>query len=247
MRQRFLIDSLLKSAQYKKREESWLHVPYEQELIILNMVRAGDVGGLQSALNLFDPRDHLSSDRLRQRKYELIASVTLITRWAVEGGLDIETAYGLADAYINAADQTQDQQTVISYIHEAPVHFAMLVRDQHRAHRLSKPVLQSIEYIDGNLHDKIVVSDVAQHVKRNASYLSTLFKRETGMTVSAYILQKKLEAAKQLLSDTDMPIAQISSTFAFSTQSYFSSVFAKMYGETPRQYRKQFFRTHKSA
>ena len=242
----FLIDTVLLNSKYNKREASWLHVPYEKELAVLNMVKNGDVSGLQDILSLFDPRDHLSRDTLRQRKYEFVAAITLVTRWAVEGGLDVETAYGLADAYIRATDETDDRNVVISFVNEAPVHFALLVQEQKRKHRLSKPVFLSIEYIDSRLHEAIVLADVAAHAGKNPSYLSTLFKKETGATISAYILQKKLAEAKQLLAGTDMPIAQISNTLAFSTQSYFSAVFARECNETPRQYRKRFFRNHQA-
>jgi len=244
MAYKFLVDEVLKSIRYKKREEPWQHVPYEQELILLDMVKKGDVNGLRGSLVGFDPRDHLSSDEIRQRRYELIASVTLITRWAVEGGLDIETAYDTADAYINAADSAKNSSSIISLIREAPIHFASLVRDNKRKYRLPKSVLQCIEYIESNLHSIISMQQLSEYTERNCSYLSTLFKKEVGIPISLYIKKKKLEEAKALLSNTDMPIAQIANLLAFCTQSYFSSAFIKETGETPREYRKRTFRIH---
>lgn len=245
MASKFLVDEILKDAQYKKREEPWLHIPYEQELVLLNLVKAGDTEGIRDAFVHFDPRDHLSSSKLRQRKYELIATATLLTRWAVEGGLDVETAYDLADAYINTADKTDDVNTVIALIKEAPLHFATMVAGNKRKHRLPKPVLQCIEYIESNLHSAISVRQLAAHTGKNASYLSTLFKRETGLSISDYIMEKKLEEARQMLAGTDAPIAGIANTLSFGSQSYFSYVFKQHFGETPRAYRQRNFRAHR--
>jgi len=245
MRDGFLVDSVLKSIRHKKREEPWQHVPYEQELILLSMVKKGDVEGLRNRYGDFDLRNHLSSDEIRQRQYELVAIVTLITRWAVEGGLDVETAYDLADAYINAADVAKDTGEVISLIREAPQHFAYLVRTNKRKHQLPKPVLQCFEYIESNLHSTISMQQLSDYTGRNTSYLSTLFKKEVGIPISKHISNKKLEEAKALLSNTDMPIAQIANLLSYCTQSYFSHIFVTETGETPREYRLRTFRNVK--
>ena len=241
---KFIIDKMLSESRYQKREEPWLRTPYEYELILLNMVKLGDVEGIRNSMFHYDMRNHLSSNTLQQRRYELVASVTLFTRMAVEGGLDIETANDLSDAYINAADKTNDINLIVVLVKEASLHFATLVRDNKSKgnHRLPKPVMHCVEYIESHLHTTITMTNLSEYTKYNASYLSTLFHKERGMTISSYILQRKLEEACQLLSDTNIPITQIASILAFSTQSYFSHAFLKIYGETPRQYRKRNFR-----
>ena len=122
-------------------------------------------------------RDHLSYNTLRQRHDELVASVTLFTRWAVEGGLDVETAYDLADAYINVADNTTNLNLIVTLIREASIHFASLVRDNKRQPLLPKPVLQCIEYIESHLHETITLTYLATYTKHNASYLSTFARK----------------------------------------------------------------------
>ena len=245
MAPKFRIEALLAHERYKKREEPWLHIPYEIELKILNMVKIGNVAGLQNSASRFDARQHLSSSTLRQRKYEMIATVTLITRWAVEGGLDMETAYGLADAYIVATDKSDDIQTITTLLREVPVHFATLVYENNRKeNRYSKPVLQCIEFIHSNLHKSITLPELAEFVKKNPSYLSTLFKQETGQSISKYIRIKKIEEATLLLGEDNMSISQIAYALAFTTQSYFSAVFKAHFGETPQQYRTRTFREH---
>ena len=241
MAAKFYIDKVLSSAHYQKREAPWVHMPYEAELKMLNLIKGGGyVDELIDINTYFDERQHLSKGTLKQRKNELVALVTLATRWAVEGGLDVETAYDLSDAYILATDQTDNYETIITLIKEAPVHFASLVREKNRReNKLSKPVIQCIEYIEIHLHQQIAFSQLVEHVQKNPTYLSTLFKKETGLTVSLYIRKRKLEEAKVLLTDTSMTISQISYSLAFDTQSYFSAVFKDSFGETPGQYRSR--------
>ncbi len=243
--EKFRIQQFYQSALYDKREASWNHVPYERELIILEMVKRGDVERLHDITSFFVARDHLSKNALRQRQYEMVASATLVTRWAVEGGLDIETAYSLADAYINAADSSRDAAEILALIRELPLHFAALVRERAQSRAFSRPIIKCVEYIESNLHSAITLGDLAAHVGRNASYLSVLFKKETGQNISAFILKKRLDEAQELLANTEMPISQIADTLMFNSQSYFTAIFLKQTGETPGQFRKRVFRNHR--
>jgi len=233
---------------YIKREERWLHVPYERELLVLEMVKDGDVEGLEEFFraneNLIDFHNHLSGNPVRQRMYELVATITLLTRWAVEGGLDGETAYSLADAYIRTADGIESQNEIILLALQAPFDFAERVRSAKRVESLSRPVLQCIEYIESNLHYPISLEDLATYTKRNASYISDLFKKEMGLSVTPYILGKRMDAAKHLLVHAELSVSQVAYTLGFTSQSYFSAVFKKHTGDTPRQYRNKCFRNH---
>jgi AraC-like DNA-binding protein len=230
-----------------KREEQWVHTPYEQELAILNLIKQGDiegveVSGLGQAFELHD--EHLSEDRLRQRKYELIAAITLVSRWAMEGGADMESAYSLADAYIQVADTNTRQGEILELHHALRRDFAALVRQGQKRQLRSRPVLRCIEYIESHLHHPIILEDLAAHVRLNAAYLSALFRQEMGIHIMAYINGKRLEEAKRLLVETGLPIADIAGTLGFNTPSYFSRVFRKAAGLTPAQYRSRLFRSH---
>jgi AraC-like DNA-binding protein len=236
---------------YHKREEQWSHVPYEKELLILNQVKSGDVEALKDTLKareeLFPPHDeHLSENPLRQRKYELVAAVTMVSRWAVEGGLEVETAYSLADAYIQVGDNAKTQREIFSLHQTLPIDFAALVRDRKRNQTHSKPIIQCIDYIESNLHYPISLEDLAVHTSRSGAYLSVRFKQETGIALKDYIQRKRLEEAKRLLTHTELPVSDIAETLAFNSRSYFAVVFREHTGESPTQYRSRFFRTHQS-
>jgi len=237
-------------ATFARREEQWQHMPYERELQILDLVRCGDVDGLRELRALrqdtLDFHQHMADDPLRQRKYELVALTTLVTRWAVEGGLDVETAYSLADDTIRAADRMKSQKDVIELLVTVPESFAARVRAAKRGKIHSRIVMRCIEYIDSNLHYRITLDDMAAYAGRTASYISFLFHEETGSTIKQYILQRRLDVAQRQLLDTDMPISQIAVTNGFRSQQYFSTLFRSQMGETPNQYRNRMFRRHTS-
>ena len=67
--------------------------------------------------------------------------------------------------------------------------------------------------------------------------------KEMGISVSSYIQNKKIETAQNMLCHSDYAISVISSTLAFPSQSYFTSVFREKTGKTPKQYRAEHFRT----
>ena len=73
----------------------------------------------------------------------------------------------------------------------------------------------------------------------SAPYFSRLFKKETGYSVSSYILAKKLETAKSMLASSSYSIAEISASLAFPSQSYFTNVLKKDCGLTPKEYRSK--------
>ena len=73
----------------------------------------------------------------------------------------------------------------------------------------------------------------------NASYLSALFKKETGVTLTEYINQKRMKQAARLLTSTKLQIQTISQYCGISDVNYFSKLFKKYAGKTPNEFRKE--------
>ena len=106
----------------------------------------------------------------------------------------------------------------------------------------AKPVVLCLDYIYEHLHEPIRVSSLAEFAGLNPSYLSTLFKKETGVSISAYVLSKRMEAAKNMLKFSPYSYAEIAAMLAFSSQSHFTRVFKVQTGYTPKAYRNRFYR-----
>ena len=109
---------------------------------------------------------------------------------------------------------------------------------------LSKPIVLCIDYIYSHIHYRITIKELAAYLKLSESYLSKLFHKEMGLPLSEYILNLKIEKAKNLLQYSDYNIVDIANYLSFSSQSHFIQVFQKKTGLTPHKYRTQHFRSN---
>ena len=82
------------------------------------------------------------------------------------------------------------------------------------------------------------LSELAEYVKVSPEYLSSSFHTWTGKTITEYTRDQRIEAAKILLKEKNYTLAEISSLFCFNSQSYFTKVFARKVGVTPRKYQE---------
>lgn len=229
---------------FLRRENNTRHHKYDEELEIYDRVKAGDMQGVEISMELFTSNlsGHLSDDPVRNYKYLFIASTTLTTRFAIEGGMDEENAYTASDLYIQRVDQCQDTDSIIQLYRDMLTYFTRAMADLKKESVYSKPIVLCMDYVYYHLHEKITIDLLAEYVHLNSNYLSSLFKKETGQTVLDYITGKRMEAAKNMLLYSDASYADIASTLAFNSQSYFTKVFRQTYGLTPGEYRKRFFR-----
>jgi AraC-like DNA-binding protein len=104
---------------------------------------------------------------------------------------------------------------------------------------LSPAIRDCQEYIFRNLHAKITLDDLARVSGFSVPYLSTLFKKEVGQTITAYILALKVKTAQELLLNTRRTSKSIAYLLNFSSQSYFIRCFKRVAGMTPREYRRR--------
>lgn len=94
------------------------------------------------------------------------------------------------------------------------------------------------KYIVLHIHQEITREEIAQAVYLSPDYVARIFKRETGLTLNAYIVEKRIGLAKQLLSSTEIPVGDISSNLGYSSFSHFTKLFKNSEGVTPSEYRK---------
>lgn len=99
-------------------------------------------------------------------------------------------------------------------------------------------IAEAKNYIEDHFTEKISRTEVAEHVALNENYLSRLFHTETGLSISNYILQKRMALAKKLLVQTQKSISDISMEIGYDATAYFIRVFKREVGKTPKEYRK---------
>ena len=87
--------------------------------------------------------------------------------------------------------------------------------------------------------DDIGLEEIAEKVCLTSSYVSFIFKKETGCTLVKYLTDYRMKQAKELLENSNMKIVDIGKACGYSNQSYFNKLFKNYYGMTPKQYREQ--------
>ena len=120
---------------------------------------------------------------------------------------------------------------------KAALRFAQEVQKSGMRH-YSREIEAAVKYIHLHLHVPVTLEETAEAAGISASYLSRLFKKETGMLFVDYIQKERIEAACNMLTYSDYTAAQISEYLCFSTQSYFIKIFRKYTGTTPAKYKK---------
>lgn len=106
------------------------------------------------------------------------------------------------------------------------------------SHNVSSATVTKIrQYIRSRLSEEITRDELAAHVYLNPAYLSRLFKKETGLSMSDVIIQERLQKAKQLLEETELKITDIAERVGYTSLGSFSNLFKRMVGVTPQHYR----------
>ena len=94
------------------------------------------------------------------------------------------------------------------------------------------------EYLEEHCTEKIALESVAEHFFLNKHYLARLFKEQYGVSVNSYLTQVRITRAKQMLRFTDKAVSVIAAECGLEDANYFSRVFKKVEGVTPKQYRE---------
>ncbi|MDF2485446.1 MAG: hypothetical protein K0R46_1614 [Herbinix sp.] len=177
----------------------------------------------------------LASQPLRSIKNNLICAVAVMCRYAADLGADDERCYALSDYYINEIEDHVDIHNWYATILEIARHYTELVR-QGREEQYTLPVRKAIRYIHQHLYEPCSLNQVAKAVQLHPSYLSALFKSETGVLITQYIRALKISEAKNLLKDQSRSVSEIAELLGYRSLSYFSKVFHRVCGCGPREF-----------
>lgn len=228
---------------YVHRENDFQHHAYAEEMKQYRLMQSGDPEAVEESGRMMrrDLAVGLSDDPVRNVKYLFLANITITTRFAIEGGLDDETAYNASDMYIRKMDLCQSVEEVLEIQREMFAWFTEKMASLRQDSVYSRPVLQCMRYIDAHLHTALRVAELAETVSLTPAYLSTVFKKETGLPVSEYIMRRKIDTACNMLRYSEYSASQISEILAFSSQSHLIRCFRQRVGMTPFEYRQKHF------
>ncbi|MCM3440492.1 AraC family transcriptional regulator [Metabacillus halosaccharovorans] len=223
----------------RRREEQSFHPPEFYEIEMLQCIREGrkeDLLRILEKTKLGEGGILAKKSYVRSQKNLAICGITLATRAAIEGGLEWDFARTLSDVCIQNIEDAIDVDSVNKVRDESFFDLAERVQKSNQA-KYSEMINQSFRYIYKHLYDNISITQIADFVGVSPVHLSSLFKKEVGQTLKNYIQQEKIEEAKKLIILTDTSFLDISVLLNFNDQSYFTKVFRKVTGLTPKQYK----------
>lgn len=218
-----------------------LHNTLDQEQALLRMVRKGDTAALKEWIS-HAPAIRggvLAKEQLRQKKNTFIVTVTLVSRAAIRGGMDVDDAFSHSDSYIQQCERLSTPGDILNLQYRMVLDYTERVERLHLGKRPSKLTIDVANYIQRHMSEPITTERMAEELFLNRSYLSRKFKEETGETLTAFIQKEKTEEAKRLLRYSDKPLTAIGSYLGFSSASHFSRVFKANVGSTPSEYREK--------
>lgn len=181
--------------------------------------------------------DQRTSDPVRNMKNYCIVCNTLMRKAAEKGGVHPLLLDKTSASLARQLEQITNLDSGMELMREMIRAYCRLVR-KHAVGRYPPLVQKTLTYIDANLAGDLKLQTLAQMQSVSGSYLSALFHKETGKTLTECIAEKRVEAAAGLLLTTHLQVQTVAQHCGFSDVNYFSKAFKKYYGVTPRQYRE---------
>lgn len=223
------------------------HRAIEHEFTFYDAIATGNIEMVKENCrsNAFTDPDgmgKLSEDKLQNIRYHFVVTTAMITRYCVQNGMEQGKAYSMSDFYILKMDKCRTILEISKLHDKMCIDFCTQMQAVMKKQIISKPIVLCLDYIYSHLHYRITLKELAAYLHLSESYLSKLFQKEVGVSISTYIVNLKIDKAKNLLQYSEYSISEISNYLSFSSQSHFIQVFQKKTGLTPHKYRMQHFR-----
>lgn len=214
---------------------------YRNEDGMLEAVEQGDVKKAMGHLAAFQKYQLKSRlpDQLRGFKNFLIVLNTLFRRAVQRAAVHPAHIHNVSDTFarrIEAARSTDELSTLV----EEMLHKYCLLVKNHSLRTYSLPIQKAINYIDFHYSEQISLSILSEIASVSTSYLSTQFKKEVGLSVIDYVNQNRVQRARTIMITTNLPIHEISEMIGILDENYFTRIFKRYTGVSPREYRKAF-------
>jgi len=237
--QKFLQQSLINESiqRYKAENISSDSYPYDKEKELIHKVKLGDGRAANAILNdllgyvLFSEGNSL--EIVKTRAIELCS---LLSRTAIEGGAPTDNILKLNNQFLKSIQLIDSMDTLCYHLQEIVETFSESLFN-YIPSKNSELIRKAMIYISTHFNESLSLEDVAMHVHLHPSYFSKMFKSSIGSSFKEYLNMVRIEESKRLLANTDFSIIDIAIAIGFEDQSYFSKVFKKYTGLTPKQFR----------
>ena len=162
---------------------------------------------------------------------------TLLRKAAERGGVHPVYLDRVSSEFAAKIEQMSLLSEFSSFMREMFISYCRLVR-KHSIKRYSPVVQKTVLLIDSDLSAPLTLSALAAAQGLSEGYLATVFKKETEKTVSEYVREKRMKHAAHLLTTTRLQIQTVALHCGIMDVQYFSKLFKKHTGKTPKEYRE---------
>lgn len=177
------------------------------------------------------------ADPLRNAKNYCIIMNTLLRKAAEQGGVHPIYLDSLSSNYALKIEQLQFLEAVPKLMSDMFRDYCQMVR-KHSTKNYSAPIQKALLYIEAHLAENLSLQTLADILNISPGYLSTLFRKETGQTLTDYINRKRISHAKHLLKTTRLQVQTIAQHCGIMDVQYFSKIFKRITQMTPKEYRE---------
>lgn len=183
-----------------------------------------------------------SLDGIKLRILELYIA---LARKAMENGISQRKVFGSEFSMLGALNGLEQLSELTLWAREMAHFFLHEVFSELTS--VSGITAQAVTYIAAHYMEKLTLRDLASRLFVSDSYISKLFRQEMGISFNDYLNKTRIEHSIDLMQQTDLPLLEISGMVGFDDQSYFTKVFKRTTGKTPRQYKNDLSGTEKEA
>lgn len=232
-----------------KETEPWMTVQllerrYAKENELIDAVSKGLTHKAEMIFNNISPENALErrlTDSLRNTKNFLIILNTLLRKGAEQGKVHpfhIDTVSSDFALKIEATQTVEECSELLKYMVKK---YCRLV-NKHSQKNYSLLIQKVITQIESDISSDLSLNNLSKIFEVNPSYLSTLFKKETGSTLTDYVNKHRIERAKELLVSNNMQIQHIAQRCGMLDVNYFTKTFKKYTDLTPKKYREKYMK-----
>lgn len=232
-------DKLLDSPEQAVWNMQAMERRYHQENELLQIVEKGQTHKAErvlASLSIASFEKRLS-DSLRNMKNYCIIMNTLLRKAAENGGVHPVYLDSVSSDFARKIELLNSVEEVQELMGEMLRSYCRLVK-KHSIRHFSPPIQKVITYVDSDLTADLSLRALAAMQSVSAGYLSSLFKQETGQTITDYVNQKRIKHAMHLLKTTKLQVQTIAQYCGIVDVQYFSKLFKKQVGKTPKEYRE---------
>lgn len=177
------------------------------------------------------------TDPVRNTKNYCIIMNTLLRKAAEQGGVHPLHLDATSSGYAVRIEQYHSLDTLYHLMTDMFRDYCQLVR-KHATKSYSPPVQKALLYIESHLSENLTLRTLADTLNISSSYLSNLFRKETGQTLTDFINRRRVRHAMHLLKTTRLQIQTVAQHCGIMDVQYFSKIFRRVAGMSPKEYRE---------